>query len=70
MDEVRNQQRNFAVASYDYQKAYDMIRHNYMSRVYQWMRVPEKVVNFIVKLTERWKTRLGVTKDGKVTSRN
>ena len=70
MDEVRNQQRNFALAFYDYQKAYDMIRHNSMSRVYQWMGVPEKVVNFIVKLTERWKTRLGVTKDGKVTSRN
>ena len=28
MDEVRNQQRNLAVAFYDYQKAYDMVRHD------------------------------------------
>ena len=34
------------------------------------MGVPEKVVNVIVKLMERWKTRLEVTEDGKVlTSR-
>ena len=30
------------------------------------MRVPDKVVNVIVKLTEGWKTRLEVTEDGKV----
>ena len=35
MDEVRNQQRNLAVVFYDYQKAYDMIRHDWMTRVYQ-----------------------------------
>ena len=70
MDEVRNQQRNLAVAFYDYQKAYDMVRHDWMIRVYQWMGVPEKVVNVIVKLMEGWKTRLEVTEDGKVlTSR-
>ena len=70
MDEVRNQQRNLAVASYDYQKAYDMVRHDWIARVYQWMGVPEKVVNVIVKLMEGWNTRLEVTEDGKVlTSR-
>ena len=70
MDEVKNQQRNSAVAFYDYQKAYEMVQHSRMTRVYQWMGVPEKVVNVIVKLMERWKTRLEVTEDGKVlTSR-
>ena len=70
MDEVRNQQRNLAVAFYDYQKAYDMVRHDWMIRVSQWMGVPEKVVYVIVKLVEGWKTRLDVTEDGKVlTSR-
>ena len=65
MDEVRNQQRNLAVAFYDYQKAYDMVRHDWMIRVYQWMGV-----HVIVKLMEGWKTRLEVTEDGKVlTSR-
>ena len=70
MDEMRHQQRNLAVAFYDYQKAYDMVQHDRMTRVYQWMGVPEKVVNVIVKLMEGWKTRLEVTEDGKVlTSR-
>ena len=70
MDEVRNQQRNLAVAFYNYQKAYDMVRHDWMTKVYQWMGVPEKVVNVIVKLIERWITRMEVTEDGKVlTSR-
>ena len=70
MDEVRNQQRNLAASFYDYQKAYDMVSHDWMTRVYQWMEVPEKVVNVIIKLMEGWKTRLEVTEDGKVlTSR-
>ena len=70
MDKARNQHRNLAVALYDYQKAYDMVRHDWMIRVSQWMGVPEKVVYVIVKLMEGWKTRLDVTEDGKVlTSR-
>ena len=28
MDEVREKQMNLAVAFYDYQKAYDMVRHD------------------------------------------
>ena len=28
MDKVRNQQRNLAVAFYDYQSVYGMVRHN------------------------------------------
>ena len=52
LDEVRDQQPNLAVAFYDYQKAYDMVRHNWMIRVYQWMGVPQKVVNVISKLME------------------
>ena len=66
MDEVRNQQRNLAVAFYDYQKAYDMASYDWMIRVFQWMGVPEKVVNVIIKLIEGWGTRLEVTEDGKV----
>ena len=33
MDEVRRYKRNLAVAFYDYQKAYDMVRHDWMERV-------------------------------------
>ena len=70
MDEVRNQQRNLAVAFYDYQKAYDMVRHDWMIRVYRWMGIQEKVVKVLIKLMKGWKTRLEVTQNGKVkTSR-
>ena len=70
MDEETNQQRNLAVAFYDYEKAHDMVRHEWMTRIYQWMGVLEKVVNVVVKLIEGWKTRLEVSEDGNVlTSR-
>ena len=47
-----------------------MVRHDQMTRVYQLMGIPEKVVNVMVKLMEGWKNRLEVNEDGKVlTSR-
>ena len=52
MDEVRGKRRNLAVAFYDYRKAYDMVRHDWMLRVYRWMGVPEKVVNVLSQLME------------------
>ena len=70
MNEVRNQQRNLALAFYDYQKACNVVKHDWMTSVYQWMGVPEKVISVIFKLMEGWNTRMEVTEDGKVlTSR-
>ena len=61
---------SIAIPFYNYQKAYGIVSHEWLTRVYQWIGVPEKVLNIIVKLMERWKTRLQVTKDRKVlTSR-
>ena len=60
-----------AVAFYDYQKAYDMVRHDWMMRVYSWMGVPQKVLHVIREIMKGWKTRLEVKDDGniKVSSR-
>ena len=70
MEEMRDHQRNLAVSFYDYPKQYDMVRHDWMTRVYLWMGVPEKVVNVISKLMEGSKIKLEVTDDGKLlTSR-
>ena len=44
-----------------------MVRHDWMLRVYEWMGVPEKVVNVINKLMLGWKTKLEVTENRKVT---
>ncbi|CAB3988920.1 Hypothetical predicted protein [Paramuricea clavata] len=41
-----------------------MVRHDWMLRVYQWMGVPEKVVNVLSHLMKGWKTRLEVTDKG------
>ena len=65
MDEVREKQRNLAVAFYDYQKAYDMVRHDWMMRVYRWMGVPEKILDVIYKLMSGWNTRLEISVNGK-----
>ena len=64
MVEVRGEKRNLAVAFYDYRKAYHMVRHDWMLRAYQWMGVPEKVVNVLSHLNKGWKTRLEVTDKG------
>ena len=54
MDEVKGQQRNLAVAFYDYQKAYDMVRHDWMKKVYQGRGVPEKFIEVVKELMKRW----------------
>ena len=35
MEEVKQYQRNLAVAFYDYKKAYDKVHHDWMLRVYK-----------------------------------
>ena len=58
MDEAINQRKNLAVPFHNYRKAYGIVSHEWLTKVYQWIGVPEKVLNIIVKLMERWKTRL------------
>ena len=40
MGEIREKKRNLAVSFYDYQKAYDMVRQDWMIRVFTWMGYP------------------------------
>ena len=65
MEEVRIYKRNLAVAYYDYRKAYDMVHHDCMLRVYEWMGIPKSVCKVIEQLIVRWKTRLEVFDQGK-----
>ena len=68
--EVTSHKRNLAVAFYDYQKAYDMVRHDWMLRVYKWMGFPKVLCNVIEELMKRWKTRLELnTRKKTITSR-
>ena len=43
--EVRERKRDLAVAFYDYRKAYDKVRHDWMVMVYDWMGVPNPLIN-------------------------
>ena len=65
LGKVRNRQKNLAEPFYDYQKTYHMVRHNWMTRVYQRMGVPEKIKTVIIKLMKGCKTGLEVIEDRK-----
>lgn len=43
INEVREHTRNLVEAFYDYQNAYDMGSHDWVEKVFKWIRVPEKV---------------------------
>ena len=70
MQQVVNEKRNLAVAYYDYKKAYDMVHHDWMLRVYKWMGISDRVCNVLKVLMGLWKTRLEISVGGiKQTSR-
>ena len=66
MREVRDHRRNLAVAYYDYQKTYNMIHHDCMLRVYEWMGIERKVWNVIEEVMKKWKPRLEVRNRNKL----
>ena len=70
MEEVKQHHHNLAVAFYDYKKAYDKVHHDWMIRVYDWIRIPRNVIRLIVDLMGKWKTRLEIWNGSeKMTSR-
>ena len=62
--ELENQ-RNLAVAYYDYEKAYDKVHHNWMLRVYSWMGIPVNVISLLKGVDEKVETRLEIWSNGK-----
>ena len=47
-----------------------MVRHNWMIRVFTWMRYPSKLINILKQLMDGWKTKLEVNDGGEIkTSR-
>ena len=66
MDEVWEKKRNLAVSFYDYQKAYNMVRHDWTIRVFTWMEYPSKMINVLKQVMDRWKTKLEVNDGGEI----
>ena len=70
IDEVREKKRNLALLFYDYQKACNMVRHDWMIRVFTWMGYPSKLNNVLKQLMDGWKKKLEVNGSGEIkTSR-
>ena len=49
---------------YDYQKAYDMVRDDWMMKVFRWMGYPNKLVNVLKQLMDIEKTIVEVNDSG------
>ena len=65
MEEVKEHQGDLAVAYYDYKKACDKVHHDWMLRVYNWMRIPVNVMLLPELVVKKWKTRLAIWSNGK-----
>ena len=53
MDKVKQHHHNLAVAFYDYKKAYDKVHHDWMIRVYEWIRMPRSVIKLFKELMRK-----------------
>ena len=53
MDKVKQHHDNLAVAFYDYKKAYDKVHHDWMIRVYEWIRMPRGVIKLFKELMRK-----------------
>ena len=52
MDEVWEKKRNLAVSFCDYQKAYGMVRHNLLIRVFTCTGYPSNLINVLKQLMD------------------
>ena len=52
MEEVKQYQRNLAVALYDYKRAYYKVHHDWMLRVYKCIGISDEVIKLVLNLME------------------
>ena len=64
MDKVWEKKRNLAVSFHDYQKTYDMVRDDWMMKVFRWIGYPSKLVNVLKQLMDVEKTKVEVNDSG------
>ena len=64
MEVVKQHHRNLALSFYDYKKANNNVHHDWMIKVYEWVRIPRSVIKLIKELMRKWKTRLEIWRDG------
>ena len=58
LDKVRSNRRNLFMMWSDYKKAFDSIPHHWLIEALQLAKIPDMLLNAIVKLTEKWATKV------------
>ena len=64
LDQVKQQQRNLFMMWFDYRKAFDSVPHSWIMKALQLAKVPEKVLNAILRLMELWTTKVNLFAEG------
>ena len=58
LKEVKNKQKNIAMAWIDYRKAYDMVPHTWILECLKMYKISNNIINFIEKAMENWRVQL------------
>ena len=66
LEEIKEHKRNASLCYFDYKKAYDMVPHEWMDMVFEWMGFHGSVCKLLQCLRHGWKTRLEVFHNGEV----
>ena len=67
LDEVRSNQRNLFMMWFAYKKAFDSIPHQWLIEALKFGKIPDMLLNAIVKLTEKWATKVYLHTDNTVS---
>ena len=58
LNDARKHRRNLITVWLDYRKAFDSVPHSWLIQALKLAKVPQKVINAIETLTNRWYTIL------------
>ena len=60
LDQVKQQRKNLFMMWFDYRKAFDSVPHSWIIKALHLAKVPEKVLNAILRLMELWATKVNL----------
>ena len=58
LDEVRSNRRNLFMMWFDYKKAFESIPRQWLIEALKLAKIPDMLLNAIVKLSEKWATKV------------
>ena len=64
LDQVKQQRKNLFMMWFDYRKAFDSVPHSWIIKALHLAKVPEKVLNAILRLMELWATKVNLFAEG------